>query len=284
MEFVKDIEQLIVERTSTRTYSHFSVDPLHMKSFEEYLKSISNDTFKLEVVDYTIEEGKKLSTYGLIRGGKSFLIALGPKGLGDDKEKSIQLGEIFEKAILKATDLGIDTCWMAMSYDEDLIKTSSTATPDQCVLMASPLGYRKKKHIVEKITRMSIQADKRKAFSKIFYKENFDSGLIEAKNEIYQKALEMVRKGPSAGNAQPWRIVEKDYGYDFYVEPKKFYDDLKDKRIDLSYNDIGIAKCHFELIMNKYDIAGKWRKEEVSDDGPRQYAFSWIEGNELTKL
>ncbi len=88
----------------------------------------------------------------------------------------------------------------------------------------------------------------------------------------------MTRLAPSAGNAQPWRILKTNEGYDFYALPKKFYDNMKDKRVDFTYNDMGgIAKLHFELVAKKYGLKGKWvRKNVVGNelDG-KIYVYSW---------
>jgi nitroreductase len=67
----------------------------------------------------------------------------------------------------------------------------------------------------------------------------------------------MLRLAPSAINIQPWRVVKTDEGYDFYAVKSKLSD--KDgKKIDITYNDIGIAKYHFESTLKEDEILGKW--------------------------
>ena len=72
----------------------------------------------------------------------------------------------------------------------------------------------------------------------------------------------MVRLAPSAGNKQPWRILkEKDNNiFHFYWVIGKNINYNKLHKIDM-----GIAVCHFDLMVKELGLKGNWiiRKEKV---------------------
>lgn len=54
------------------------------------------------------EETKKLGTYGFVQGANTYIIGIMDK----DNNDALKFGCKFEKIILFATDLGIQTCWL----------------------------------------------------------------------------------------------------------------------------------------------------------------------------
>lgn len=277
MIYMKDIEQLIRERHSTRTFNNDAISQETKSELHSFMTNLNKEDYRFTMVDYYLKHGKELGTYGFIKNAKSFIVAVGLKSLGTNNLKAVDFGYDFEQIILKATELGIGTCWMGMSFNNSELANMVDARVDEQILMVSPIGYSHKQRGREKLTRMLISADKRKAFGDLFYEGNFLNPLNEVKEDPYTTALEMLRLAPSAGNAQPWRVVKVANGYDFYVDPKKFYDNMKDKRVDLSYNDMGIAKLHFELTANKYGLKGKWVTKDIRTDEKPWYAYSWVQ-------
>lgn len=273
--YKNDIEQLIRNRISTRTYDDRVISDEIRTDLLHYMKGLDNDMYRFDIVDYQIEDGSKLTTYGLIRNAKTFIVAIGKSSLVTDKENAIQFGYDFEKIILKATDLNLKTCWMGLSYKEERLRTMVKAKADERIVMASPIGYSKGRHIIEKLTRLSIKAHKRNDFEKIFTDKDFVQPLTHLIDEKYRIVLDMLRLAPSAGNSQPWRVVQTEEGFDFYGQGKKFYDNMKDKKIDFTYNDMGIAKLHFELTAHKYDLKGEWYIKEHHILKDLEYMFSY---------
>ena len=93
---------------------------------------------------------------------------------------------------------------------------------------------------------------------------------------VYKEALDMLRLSPSAVNIQPWRVLKTSKGYDFYsVKPKNA--DKNDKKIDITHNDIGIAKYHFEHTLNEDGVSGEWSKknDEYIIHEKYEYVCSW---------
>jgi len=272
--FDKPIDVLIKERKSTRHYDDRQVSADHVETLQSLLDQLTCDDYRFVIADYSMKKGEKISTYGLIKNAKKFIYAISDKNIGSDRVKSTQFGYDFEKIILKATDLGIDTCWMGMSYNEKQVLNTLKTNDKERLIMATPIGYRKKSSIQDSLTRRIVGAHKRKNNNKIFYDRELNKELVNFR-EGYEHVLNMVRLAPSAGNVQPWRIVQTGDGYDFYLKPAKFYDKMKDKRVDFSYNDMGIAKLHFEIATEASGLEGQWihKKDEISK--ALEYLFSW---------
>ena len=98
----------------------------------------------------------------------------------------------------------------------------------------------------------------------------------------YTQPLEMVRIGPSASNKQPWRVVNHNQFWRFYLRRTAGYYDDPVKRLlglcDLQRLDMGIAMCHFELTARELGLDGKWGVEEEVDKYPNaltEYVVSW---------
>ncbi len=273
--FKRDIEDLIQQRTSIRKYSDRMVDKEMLQELLEFAKQFDNDKYTFQIVDYSLTQNEKISTYGLIQNAKTFVVGIGSPTLGSDNDTAISFGADFEKIILKATELGMNTCWLGMSYSEDKLRDLLKIGRDRRIVMASPLGYSAGRRGMEKITRFLIKADQRIAADLLFFENEFGKPLRNYLKEDYKQVLEMVRLAPSAGNSQPWRVVQSQDGYDFYVELKAFYDRLKDKRIDFAYNDMGIAKMHFEETAKKYHLQGSWVVKDRDLIRTKKYVFSW---------
>jgi hypothetical protein len=127
--------------------------------------------------------------------------------------------------------------------------------------------------VFEKTMRRSIGADKRKPWSELFFKGNMQP-LDENEAGRFKIPLEMVRLGPSASNRQPWRIIKEENALHFFLCRNKGYGIIG---YDLQKNDIGIAKCHFDLTAKELGIKGSWLKDKdinVPDDW--EYIVSWI--------
>ena len=87
---------------------------------------------------------------------------------------------------------------------------------------------------------------------------------------------------PSASNKQPWRIVNYNKFWRFYLRRTLGYYDDPVKRIlnlcDLQRLDMGIAMCHFELTAKELGLKGRWIVEDDLDQYPNaltSYVVSW---------
>ncbi len=84
----------------------------------------------------------------------------------------------------------------------------------------------------------------------------------------------MIRLGPSAGNKQPWRIVQDSHKNIFHFYTRKS-DSVYDKFHAL---DMGIAVSHFDLTAQELGFEGRWLFEDPQISGAEElsYVISWV--------
>jgi hypothetical protein len=79
--------------------------------------------------------------------------------------------------------------------------------------------------------------------------------------------------GPSASNKQPWRVIRDDRAFHFFLCRNPGYEITG---FDLQLNDMGIARCHFELSAHEAGLAGNWQVlENVMGPAGWEYITSW---------
>ncbi|MCP4761212.1 MAG: nitroreductase [archaeon] len=291
MEFSKPITEIIRERTSWRTYVPEPLKDDVLKSLKELIAeeiktpfSQYADKYKLQLIEMKgldPNEKHKLGTYGFIKGPQHFLVGLinKVKKKGDESTVNIEynredFGYLFEKIILKLTDMGLGTCWMGGTFDYAGFSEQINRRKDEVIAALTPIGYINKRRAKEKVIRTFARAKKRIPWETIFFEGNFDSPLEKVKAGNYSNLLEMVRLGPSASNKQPWRVV-KEIGKNIF----HFYVLRTNDKLGSNYNkfrrlDIGIAVCHFDLSAKEADLKGKWEFKKPEDLKPIDLAYT----------
>lgn len=258
---IKSIKKIINERHSVRAYSDKKIEPFKKNSILQLMNDLKTQNFRFELVDYTFDNNKKIGTYGMISGAHSFIIGILNREMFDNIDISINFGEKFEQLILKATSLDLATCWMVSTFKSEDIKDLINLDANEDIVMVSPIGYGNEKSIKHRVTRFVTRADKRKPWRELFYTNDFEHPLENASDKRIFDILEGVRQSPSAANKQPWKIIKTDMIFDFYINPKTYMNG-KNQKIDVTYNDMGIAKCHFDLMAKYHGFESIWFKKE----------------------
>jgi hypothetical protein len=276
MEFQKSVIELIKMRTSSRSFDQKDIDSIILKKLKDYITKINEET-KLRVRFIFIQSNdndggkvKKLGTYGIISGANSFII-----GILDKEEKdSLEFGYLFEKIVLFATDLGLQTCWLGGTFNKGNFEQNMNLLDNEFIPIVSPVGTKKEKpRVFESAMRAVIGANKRKPWSELFFETDSLVPLNEDNVGQYAVPLEMVRLGPSASNKQPWRIIKDKDVYHFFLCRTRGYGVTG---YDMQKNDIGIAKCHFELSVNELGLKGKWEEiKNINAPNDWEYICSW---------
>ncbi len=214
-----------------------------------------------------------MSAYGLFKNLRSFIAGIIEKA----DFHHMSYGYAMEHIVLKATELGLGTCWAAY-FDRHAIE-GINIKEDQTIPAIILIGYPAEERTVkEKIARFAIRASKRHDWRKIFFHGDLSNPLSKEAAGPYAEALEFLRLSPSAGNAQPWRIVkdQSKHSYHFFKKVvNQGYE--KNKLHDI---DIGIAMCHFELGAAKNGLEGKWDlTEPLLPNLPDKttYMISWTQ-------
>lgn len=279
-----NINHTIIVRKSCRTYNQEYLTPSDKKALEEFIaqnkKVVSGDNINLTILEKGLGEKKMKLAYGAIKGNKTYLLGT----IKDDPIARLNYGYLMEKVVLRATELGVASCWVGYfdhDYFNDIVLEKGFVIPGLVVI-----GYAaEKKTIPEKFMRYAIGASQRLPWEKLFFNYNTLVPLSTAtinKNSTctlqkYSDSLEMLRLAPSASNTQPWRIFfdEKSDEFHFFKKPKnRIYESMGMHELDM-----GIAMAHFELASLNNGLNGSWitysaiKTAQVPDE--LQYIISW---------
>jgi nitroreductase len=283
VEFSRSIIEIIQERSSRRSYTPHPVEAEKLQALRDFfvaLKGPFGGEARFVILDTTgWGEGKinALGTYGTIQGAKLFLVGIIRRGEHDMEDFGYQ----FEKIILRATDLGLGTCWIGGIFNRSRFADQAGVREDEVLPAISPLGYAtQKRSVADSIVRWSAGSRNRRPWRQLFFHGSFEVALPAGAAGRYADPLGMLRLGPSASNRQPWRIV-KESGRDifhFYLRRSRGYDKLI-KAVDLQRIDMGISMSHFELTARELGLGGRWEKMPPSLSAlpeRTEYVRSWI--------
>ena len=190
------------------------------------------------------------STYGVVKGARLFA------AMGLSKEHSraetVAGGILFEQFILRATALGMATCWLGGTFGRSSFQALfEKAGGTGEVAIVSPVGHEAPSmRFGERLMRAAVRASKRKPFGKLFTgvnpPEQFPPSLPLPSSagmpEITASILEAVRLAPSSSNSQPWRATVAADGDRYTVSLTCASPDGRFAPVDM-----GIALCHIIL-------------------------------------
>jgi nitroreductase len=276
MEFRKSVTELIRIRKSCRTYDGRSIENTTLQELSSFVTTINQEAKikgRFLLANNTDVDGKsarRLGTYGFISGARSFIVGI----LNGEEKGALEFGYLFEKIVLFATDLGLQTCWLGGSFNKSDFKQNVSVSRNEFIPIVSPVGHSSEKpRLLETAMRVVVGADNRKPWKDLFFDGNSKFPLTEESAGAHKVPLEMVRLGPSASNKQPWRVIKDNNAFHFFLCRTKGYGFTS---YDLQKNDMGIAKCHFELSANSLGLKGVWQEmESVNALAGWEYISTW---------
>ncbi len=279
----KPVLEIIKSRRSVRSYSTDKLPDAVIEELKLYAKGIEgpfSPKVRLEFIDDILEKADgKIGTYGIIKGAQHFILAI-----MEDKENSLeQIGFVLEKLILFATSLGLGTCWMGGTFKRSDFAKLVDLKEGETLPIVTPIGYPKEQRsIVDHFMRYAAGSNQRKPWSELFYNEGFNipMEIDDAKEHI--EALEAVRLAPSASNKQPWRVLKKGNDYNFYLKSNMGY--AEGLGFNIQKIDMGIAMCHFEMVLLEKGINGIWKFQDPQELNTEinnlTYIITWTEAVE----
>lgn len=189
-----------------------------------------------------------LGSYGKVTGSPHVLCVI-----ADETSPTAQhhAGYVGEAAVLEATALGLNTCWIGGFFDQDKAARMVRLSANEDVVAVSPVGVASENLSgAERAMRKLSSAHKRKSLTSL------------ASDDITQwpawalAALECARIAPSAVNRQPWCFHMEDgalvISRDSPVELPRVTKAL----------DCGIAMLHAELGAFSAGVLGGWEDLE----------------------
>jgi len=273
---------VIQARRSWRRYANRPIPPQTLGALEQSLRVPPPAPFgsrvRLALLERRgdVDQPCKLGTYGMIRGAQTFVSGAVQQGERDLED----FGYVFEWLLLRATGLGLATCWLGATLRRNRFARALALADDEHVPAASPVGFAAtRRGVVDSVFRWAVGSKRRRPWSALFFDGGFDTPLDPSEAGPHALALEMVRLGPSAVNNQPWRVVRDGAGHHFFLRRARRY--RRYFEVDLQRLDMGVALCHFELTTRSLGLGGRWADAEpqIGDLPPRtSYLCSWVGG------
>lgn len=221
--------------------------------------------------------GARIGTYGVIRGAAAYLggaLRPGPRAFED-------FGYAMEGLALEAAARGLGSCWLGGTFDRGGAAQALGLAEGELLPALVSLGTAaERRSATERLVRFLARPESRKAPSELFFEGGFGRpypwpaggvALVgapgagaapgSAGEDPWLRVLEAVRRGPSASNKQPWRILSQESGgarrFLLYLAEDKAYNRALGP-IRIQDLDMGIAMRHFEVAARLQGLPGAW--------------------------
>ncbi len=289
MDLNTPVTELIQQRTSCRSYQGETLPDEARHTLENFIAALpsgpfgSPNRFKLTAADEADPAALRgLGTYGAIRSPAAFIIGTSQPGLHSLEDFGYQM----ESIVLKAADLGLGTCWLGGNFTRSSFSSRISASEAEIIPAVVSLGKPlKDRTMIDLAFRQGAGSDRRYPWEALFFAGAFGAPLSREAAGEYALPLEMLRRGPSASNKQPWRVIQSGNAFHFYIQRTPNYPGKLVVRLlgvaDMQRIDIGIAMCHFELTARQAGLTGQWKMQEPSIEKPdtrTEYSASWVCG------
>ncbi|NLE23943.1 MAG: nitroreductase [Clostridiaceae bacterium] len=272
-----NIKQVISQRKSIRTYKDKPISQELKEKLKNYIADVSSPfepktRFVLLDTD-DMSPQTKLGTYGVISGANTFIC-----GITENVERYEEnLGYAFEKIILYATSLGLGTCWLGGTFNRSNFAEAVRLKENEVIPVVTPVGYAKEKRsFIDAVFVKGAGSDNRKGWSELFFDGEFGNPLSRETEGRFTDVFDMVRIAPSASNKQPWRIVKSENMFHFFLCRTPGYKGIVG--FDIQRLDIGIAMCHFELMVQELGLKGLWVAQDpgITLEKNTEYIISYV--------
>lgn len=220
-----DILEAIEKRHSVRSFEDKKIEGAVKEELLSFINECNNESglnIQLVLNEPKGFGGYMATHYGKFTNVKNYIAVIGKK-TSDLDEKCGYYGE---KIVLKAQQLGLNTCWVAMTYSK--IKTAFIVNEGEKLMCVIALGYGTTQGVPHKIK-------KREAVMRV-------EGAVP---EWFEKGINASLLAPTAMNQQKFIFSLKG--------------DTVSARAGLGFYsklDLGIAKYHFEVGAGKDNF--KW--------------------------
>ena len=209
-----DMMDIIRNRHSVRQYLDKPIPQEIRKQLDTYTEALNEKGFLHIQILYDEPEcfNSRMAHYGKFENAKNYIAMIG-KSSPDLEERCGFYGEML---VLKAQELGLNTCWVALTHG----KSKAVVNAGEKEVIIISLGYGKTKGV----------AHKGKTASDV-------SSFTSDTPEWYNRGIESALLAPTAINQQ------------------KFHFERNGNRVTVKAGligtclkiDLGIVKCHFEI-------------------------------------
>ncbi len=280
-----NIIEIIRRRYSCRSYANTPIPPETQAQLSDFCAAQTRGPLGAEarflMISATEENRnalKGLGTYGFIRNPTAFILGAATRGSYDLED----FGYLLECIVLRATALGLGTCWLGGSFTRSSFSRAVALREGEALPAVIATGLPgEAPRFIDRVIRRGAGSDRRLPWEQLFFTEEFGAPLSTVHAGPYAEVLEMVRLGPSASNRQPWRVLKKAGAWHFYLHHNPNY--RKQMKlvtaIDLQRVDLGIAMSHFALSAGALGLRGGWQVQPhpLPADPDIEYIITWAE-------
>ena len=129
--------EAIQQRHSVRAYTDKSIEGTVLAALLEEIDACNAESGLH--IQLAVNEPQAFATgifkYGFFKNVRNYLCFVGPEGPALDE----QVGFYGERVVLKAQQLGLNTCWVALTFNRK--KTLYQADPGERLVLVAALGY-----------------------------------------------------------------------------------------------------------------------------------------------
>ncbi len=225
------LQEAIEARHSVRAYKDQPLEDDVVKVLEEQIAQVNHDVGLH--VQLILNEPKAFlgpfAKYGKFRGVSNYLVMAGKKA--DDLDERV--GYYGEHLVLLAQTLGLNTCWVGLSYTK--IPGTYVLEDGEKIACYIAIGYGETQGVSHKIKTIE-QVSNSQVISPAWFKKGVQAALL----------------APTAVNQQKFSFeyVGLENGHHMVHAKKGF------SLIGYTQMDLGIAKYHFEIGAGKENF--KW--------------------------
>ena len=208
-----EILEIMKARHSVRSYIDKPIEEDKVNALKEEIEKINAES-GLNIQLFTEEPeafSKGEKGYGQFKGCRNYFTLAGPKN-NDEK-----IGYYGERLVLFSQSLGLNTCWVALTYNKS--KVNINTEKDEKLYVVIALGYGENQGVPHKSKPIASIAE-----------------ITDETPEWFKDGIEAVMLAPTAINQQK-----------FYFKIRDGKVEAKEKLAFYSKMDLGIAKYHFEL-------------------------------------
>ena len=203
------------ERHSVRSYTNRPITgatPEELKRLIDKANADGNLNFQL-VLNEPEAFDSRMAHYGNFEGVKNYIALIGKRG---DKLEE-RCGYYGERIVLAAQGMGLNTCWVALSYKR--VDNAYTVADDEKLVMVIAIGYGKTQGTAHK-------------------SKEYDAVVKGSKN-----APAWFKSGVEAALLAPTALNQQKFSFELIGDKVR----ARVKLAPCHNTDLGIVKYHFEL-------------------------------------
>lgn len=215
------IQEAIEARHSVRAYKEQPLAEEIVKKLQEKIADLNEKgQLHMQLILNEPRAFKGVFAYGKFFGVNNYIVVAGQKS--DDLDERV--GYFGEQLVLFAQTLGLNTCWVGLSYTK--IPGTYVLGDGEKIACYIAIGYGETQGVCHKIKTVE-QVSNINDTTPIWFKKGVEAALL-APTAVNQQKFSFEYKGMKDGRHQV--LAKKGFSMIGYTQM-----------------DVGIAKCHFEI-------------------------------------